>query len=264
MNTFELIEKLEMIAPEKRAAKWDNPGLLVGDNKEIKKIVIAVDASDYVINTAIEQKADMIITHHPLIFSGLKNVSVKDFIGRRIYKLASHGIALYAMHTNFDVCQMTEAAGNKLGIKKQGIIEITDTVSNADGSVIEDIGYGMFGTINAETVLDLAKLVKKKFSLNNIRVFGDLSRKVQKAGIFPGSGKSSIDEAVNHSIDVLVTGDIDHHSGIDAVAKGLCVIDAGHYGIEKIFVECMEEYLSNEISEIDLVAIADDEPFVTL
>lgn len=268
MELKELISKLELLAPNKAAEKWDNPGLLVDTKRDIKKVMLAVDASDYVIEKAIDNNVDLIITHHPLIFTGLKKVNYADFIGRRILSLAANGIALYAMHTNYDICQLSDAAGKKLGLVKEGIIEITDESEN--------VGFGMYGTISDDelskigkrecniTVNDIANLVKLQFELPNVRVFGDLNKNVSRIGIFPGSGKSAVHEAISNSIDVLVTGDIDHHAGIDAVAEGMCIIDAGHYGIEKIFVDCMEEYFSKEMPQMEIVAIKDDEPFVTV
>lgn len=281
MTAYEIIEKLETIAPNKMAAKWDNPGLLVGKNREVKKVIFAVDASDYIIDEAVKQGVDMIITHHPLIFTGLKKVSENDFIGRRVLEMASNGIVLYAMHTNFDICQLTDAAGSKLGINKQGIIEVVDKVKSVDSDEIVDIGYGVYGNLDADaleeasnigttsnenalTVMTVAELVKSRFNLNSVRVFGNLRKQVNVVGVFPGSGKSSIDDAIANKIDVLVTGDIDHHSGIDAVARGLCVIDAGHYGIEKVFVECMLDYFAKEMPSIETIGISDDFPFVTV
>lgn len=264
MKTSNLIEILENISPAKRAAKWDNPGLLVGGDKDVRKVVLAVDASDYVIDTAINQGADMIITHHPLIFGGIKNVTDSDFIGRRVLKLAANGISLYAMHTNFDVTHLSIAAGVRLGIEKEGILGKTGTINLSDGSE-DEIGYGLYGRIeNADTVAKVAALTKEVFNIKQVRVFGNLQKKVNKVAVFPGSGKSALDEAAEAGVDVIITGDIDHHAGTDAVAKGLCVIDAGHYGIEKIFPGILGGWLKDSGLELDIIQISDDEPFVTV
>lgn len=262
MELANIITKLENLAPNTDAEKWDNPGLLVDSTRDIKKVLLAVDASDYVVDTAIENGVDLIITHHPLIFTGLKQLRFNNFIGRRVLKLAANNIALYAMHTNFDVHQMNELVSSKLGITMDGLIEVVRDDSN-EGT----IGYGCYGKlINGDTLTakELAELVKKQFKLEAVRVFGALDKKVNRIGIFPGSGKSSIDSAIDCAIDVLITGDIDHHTGIDGASMGMTIIDAGHYGVEKFFVESMEKYFSDNIPEIDIMAISDDEPFVTL
>ena len=109
----EIIQKLEAIAPVNYAEKWDNVGLLVGDDTiDVKRILIALDPTQDVINQAIEQECNMIITHHPLIFAPMKRITTSDFIGKRIVSMITHGIAYYAMHTNMDIAVMAEVAGN--------------------------------------------------------------------------------------------------------------------------------------------------------
>ena len=101
MKVKELTAWLENKYPAKAAEHWDNVGLLVGDKEqEIHKGYVALDLTDAVLEHAIDCGADMILTHHPLIFGGIKRVNADDFIGRRILALAQHGIAYYAMHTN--------------------------------------------------------------------------------------------------------------------------------------------------------------------
>ncbi len=96
------------------------------------------------------------------------------------------------------------------------------------------------------TVRECCEEVKQAFSLENVKVFGNLERKVKTAAISPGSGRSVISNALQAGVDVLITGDIDHHEGIDAVAQKLTVIDAGHYGVEHIFIPYMEQYLKEK------------------
>ena len=103
MQCSEMIKLLNQLAPEDIALSWDNPGLLAGrSNKEVRTIYLALDADDQVIEDAISQKADMLLTHHPLIFKPVKKINDQDFIGRRILRLIQADISYYAMHTNFD------------------------------------------------------------------------------------------------------------------------------------------------------------------
>jgi dinuclear metal center YbgI/SA1388 family protein len=104
MKCGELIKKLEETYPPHMAAAWDNSGLVVGDrDQEVKTVYVAVDATDQVIEAAKEKKADLILTHHPMLFSSVKKVNTDDFTGRRIVKLLQNQMSCYAMHTNFDV-----------------------------------------------------------------------------------------------------------------------------------------------------------------
>ena len=102
MKCSEVIEILGKLAPESCACDWDNPGLLAGrSDKEVKKIYIALDATDQVVDAAIKAGADMLLTHHPLIFKAIKKVNDQNFITRRLVKLIQADISYYAMHTNF-------------------------------------------------------------------------------------------------------------------------------------------------------------------
>lgn len=253
----DIIETIERSYPEKQALAWDNVGLLCGrDDKEVNRIYIALDATDEVIREAIAWKADMLITHHPLIFSGVKKISNQDFIGRRLLALAGHDISYYAMHTNYDVCGMAELSGQMLGLVKAQVLEVTN------GEEVP-VGIGRVADLEREaTLLECCHMVKESFRLEHVKVFGDLDAVIRRAAISPGAGKSMIGIAMEKRADVLITGDIDHHTGIDAVAQGLAIIDAGHYGLEHIFIADMKAYLEASIEGICVKTAALESPFV--
>lgn len=248
MECKKVIEILEKQSPKSYACDWDNVGLLVGrEDKEIQKIYIALDATDEVIEEAIANGADMLLTHHPMIFKGMKRVTQEDFIGRRIIRLIQNDMVYYAMHTNFDVMGMADLAADYLGISDTRVLEITSVSETGEE------GIGRYGSLKKEmTVRECCEEVKQAFSLENVKVFGELERKVKTAAISPGSGRSVISNALQAGVDVLITGDIDHHEGIDAVAQKLTVIDAGHYGVEHIFIPYMEQYLKREAKELEI------------
>ena len=248
MECKKVIELLEKQSPKSYACDWDNVGLLVGrEDKEVQKIYIALDATDEAIEEAIANGADMLLTHHPMIFKGMKRVTQEDFIGRRIIRLIQNDMVYYAMHTNFDVMGMADLAADYLGISDTRVLEITSVSETGEE------GIGRYGSLKKEmTVRECCEEVKQAFSLENVKVFGDLERKVKTAAISPGSGKSVISNALQAGVDVLITGDIDHHEGIDAVAQNMTVIDAGHYGVEHIFIPYMEQYLKREAKELEI------------
>ena len=248
MECKKVIEILEKQSPKSYACDWDNVGLLVGrEDKEIQKIYIALDATDEAIEEAIANGADMLLTHHPMIFKGMKRVTQEDFIGRRIIRLIQNDMVYYAMHTNFDVMGMADLAADYLGISDTRVLEITSVSETGEE------GIGRYGNLKKEmTVRECCEDIKQAFSLENVKVFGDLERKVKTAAISPGSGKSVISNALQAGVDVLITGDIDHHEGIDAVAQNMTVIDAGHYGVEHIFIPYMEQYLKREAKELEI------------
>lgn len=246
MKCKDFITKLEELSPAMYAMNWDNSGLLVGDSeKEVNKILLSVDVTDEVISEAIRVGADMILSHHPLIFSKINRVVSSDLVGRKILQLIEHGICCYCMHTNFDVMGMADAAADELGLMQNEVLMVTyeDDISK------EGIGrYGFLKDIC--TLQELAEQVKRKFDLEHVTVYGSLDTKVARVAISTGSGKSMIPYALNTDCDVIITGDMDYHTALDSIAQGLCIIDAGHFGLEKLFITYLQEYLQREAPEL--------------
>lgn len=257
MRCEEVTRKLEELSPLSYAESWDNPGLLAGrKEKEIKRIYIALDATTRAIEEAIRLEADMLLTHHPLIFKGIKKVNSDDFVGRRILMLAGNDISYYAMHTNFDVMGMADAAADVIGLKNREVLEIT-----FEDDIAKE-GFGRLGKLpGIMTLEECALYIKKVFGIQWVKVFGDRDMEIEKAAISPGSGQSMIEPALAKGADLLITGDIDHHDGIDALERGMAVIDAGHFGLEQIFVPYMEEYIKREMSGLEVFVEKPQSPF---
>lgn len=257
MNCNEIMEALWQLSPAEYAESWDNVGLLVGkQSTEVKKLMIAVDPTKEVINQAIDSGCEMLLTHHPLIFSALKRVTDEDIVGERVEMLLSNHMCYAAMHTNFDVMGMADAAADEINLIDRQVLEVTfeDEISKE--------GIGRIGKLNQVIKLsECAELVKERFKLSSVKVFGDKNQGIETVAISPGSGKSMVKHAVAGGADVLITGDIDHHTGLDAMAEGLCIIDAGHYGIEKLFVPYMKDYLSRKLPEVEVMVAKEQSPF---
>lgn len=251
----EIMGIIERTYPKQAALDWDNVGLLVGrTDKEVNKVLVALDLTDEVLDEAIENKVDMIVTHHPLIFAPLKKITNEHFIGNRVVRLLQHDISYYAMHTNYDVLGMAQLSGDILGLDSTEALEVTDA------DLLE--GIGRIGELSEETTLkECCEMVKERFHLDSVKVFGDMERKVKRIAISPGSGKSMVKVALAKQVEVLVTGDIDHHEGIDAVAQGLAIVDAGHYGLEHIFIEDMTTYLKDNLDSVQVEKVAISHPF---
>lgn len=252
----ELIQKIEEIYPESAAMDWDNTGFLVGrKEREVSCVYVTVDLDERAVRDAKACGADMIITHHPLIFSPLRSVTDRDFIGRRVTELLRSDICCYAMHTNYDILRMAELAAELLGLRDSEVLAETG----------ENGGIGRIGTFGETvTVRACCERVKAAFGLDCVRVFGDPDRTVRRIAVSPGSGKSVIGDAAAKGAEVLVTGDIDHHAGIDAEAQGLTVVDAGHYGLEHIFTEDMGRFLKEHIPQIRVECAKTRHPFQTI
>lgn len=265
MKCRDIIQILEELAPLKLAKDWDNVGLLVGNGeKDVKNIMIALDPTKEVIKQGIENNIDMLITHHPMIYSPVKKITYDDFIGRRIIDLIGNDIAYYAMHTNFDATVMAKAAAEKLKLANLKILD-PDMIDSR-------YGIGCFGNLEERMTLEqCADFVKEKFHMDHIRIVGNGKKQVSLVAVSPGSGKSLIKPALLNEIDVLITGDIDHHTGIDAYEQGLCIIDGGHFGTEHIMVEYMKQYLSDYLAkhyngkeDIKILTAKEESPFKIL
>lgn len=262
MNVGQIIERLEKLAPVSFAEHWDNVGLLVGTRTtQVQRILVALDATDDVIEQAIKQKADLLITHHPMIFSAMKKINDEDFIGRRILKLVQNGISYYAMHTNCDVCVMNDIAAEKIGLCADAVLEVT----GEDGQG-QEVGIGKAGELKEMlTIEDLAERVKEAFRISYVQVTGDRKQKVSRVAISTGSGKSLVSYAIKQNVQVLITGDIDHHTAIDALAQGVQIIDAGHFGTEHFMVEYVQQYLTGQLDEsIKVLQANEQNPFQIL
>ena len=256
MKCSEVIEVLGRLAPESCACDWDNPGLLAGrSDKEVKKIYIALDATDQVVDAAIKAGADMLLTHHPLIFKAIKKVNDQNFITRRLVKLIQADISYYAMHTNYDTRGMADLTARLLNLQECTVLE----------EVKDGEGIGRVGVLPEEmTLRECAELVKRAYDIPNVKIFGNLDQKVHLAALCPGAGKSTMHNALQFGCDVYITGDIDHHTGIDAVDQGLCIIDAGHYGMEHVFMEDVKAYLEKVLTGVHMDCVPVKHPFAVI
>ena len=253
----EIMQVIEAAYPREAALDFDNVGLLAGRaEKEVERVYIALDATDAVIDRAAEAGADMLITHHPLIFSPLKKITDEDFISRRIVKLIQNDISYYAMHTNYDVLGMAELSEKILGIQDTEVLNVT---MEKEG---KPEGIGRVGKLEKPMTLEeCCVYVKHKLNLGSLKVFGDMSAEVSRLAISPGSGKTAVPAALAKGADVLVTGDIGHHDGLDAVEQGLVIIDAGHYGTEYIFIDDMKHFLEEKLPVLEVVTTPVIHPF---
>jgi len=195
----------------------------------------------------------MIITHHPMFLSKLKKVNDDSVLGDKIISLIEAQICCYAMHTNFDTKGgMAKEAAAMLGFRDSQVLEET----------LNGEGIGQVGFLDTNmTLSELACKVKDVFDLKNVMIYGDKDAKVSKVAICPGSGKSVVDIAIDKKADCLITGDIGHHTGLDAVEMGLYIIDASHYGIEKIFMNYICEYLKDKCPSLEIDVLDVGVPF---
>ena len=241
MTAEKIIQILEKKVPLYLAESWDNPGLVIGKrNKEIRKVLIALDVTDDVAKEAAEKKADMIITHHPMIFGSIKKINDDTSLGRRIMFLIENDINHYAMHTNLD----TAFGGtNDVLAELIGLKDVEPLAVNTEQDGIPN-GLGRIGELEEESTLgEFSKLLKEKLKLDRIRIVGSESQKVKRVGLCTGSGIEFMNEAAAKNCDTYITADVKFHEAQKAVEQGINLIDATHYASENIIVHVIAEYL---------------------
>lgn len=242
---------LDEIAPFRLQDKWDNSGLLVGSpNKKVSKILVSLDITNAVVREAAEKGADLIISHHPVIFSPLKSVACESVV----YNLIQNGISAICSHTPLDVA--------KGGMNDIIFGLLKDRLSLSDDWQIleptsENTGYGRICTsLNPDgfTPTEMAQILKKVFKCRVVR-FSDCERKIKKLAYCSGSGGSMAEMVLKSGADAFITGDIKHDVWITAQNGGLALFDCGHYHTEVIITDYLKEKISErfdipvEISE---------------
>lgn len=253
----DLVKNLIKIAPESNAEKWDNSGLQIGDLKDrINGIVLSLDVSEEVIELALQKKYNLIITHHPFIFTPIKSINFENNKSKILKKLINNNINLYSMHTNLDIAVdgVNSALAKTIHINKYKLLkEEKDELK---------LGYGGIGKVEECRIEDYAILVKKYLKCPYIKMFcNENNKKVSNVAFCGGSGSSFILDAVRAKADVYITGDISYHDAQLAQGLGLSIIDAGHYYTEAPVLEelyklilNMDNRLNMEIFEKNTVA----------
>jgi dinuclear metal center YbgI/SA1388 family protein len=253
MQCQEIIACLERLSPPQYACDWDNIGLLVGrKEKEIKKILIGLDATMELVNYGIEQQVDMLITHHPMLFSPVKAVNQAQPVTEKVLKLAEAGISYYAMHTNFDaVGGMAELAAGP------GYLNLTET-QPIEYCPDSKEGMGRIGKLpQPMTTSQVAEYVKERFGLSFVLLYQrpqDREQVFDRIAVMPGSGKHAMQLVLEQGCSLYLTGDYGHHEGLDAMELGMTVMDATHYGLEHIFISFLADYLREQLgTEVELL-----------
>ena len=233
MEKDRLIEMIEDICPLDLAESWDNCGFQVDctqHGQEIHTVLVSLEITDAVIDEARKAGANLILTHHPLIFGGIHSVCNRDVVGNYLIQLIQTGISVYSCHTNFD--KVSGGNNDYLG----ALLELKNI-----RSFDQDNGFCRKG----ETPFDvtLAEVIHKTAEALNMeekyfRWVGDLARPIETIGWCTGAGSEFLKEA-REQCDLFITGDLKYHDAQMASEMGLSALDAGHYGSEKIFAENM-------------------------
>lgn len=232
--------------------KWDNSGAQILHSKEkIKGILCSLDCTSSVIDEAIVRECNLIVTHHPLFFDGVKSINTGTEKGSRIQQLISDGISLFSLHTCLDKKYWMNAA-SVFDVPFEGPV-FTDT---------DDCnGYGVLLKFKTEiSVEHLCAIIKKNFYADFVRVTVQQNQHIKRVVFLPGSGGSFIDEVLaGGKADCIVTGDVSYHRAVDAIAAGVVLVDAGHFFTEKNYLAFLRNDISKCIGNDIQVIVAETE-----
>ena len=233
----DIVDLVGRVAPYELAEPWDNVGLLLGrEQAKVTRVLTALDLTDGVVAEAKALGAELIVTHHPVMMDARKRLTDADREGRLLLSLAENGIAHIAAHTNFDSAQggVNDTLMALMGAK------------NVQGEGCVRVGELEEGT----TFALLCERAQKKLHAA-VRAYGAPDKKVARLGCCSGAGGSFFEEAKALGADCFITGEIKHHIALEAMDRGVCVIEAGHFETENPACEVMRNALQNACDELE-------------
>lgn len=253
----DVIKEMEKIAPTYLKEDFDNVGLMVGDrSKEVKKVLLALDCTLNVIEEAKRENADLIITHHPLIFRRPSNITTDTLQGKKIIELIKNDISLYSSHTNLDSVEngLNSTIVSLLGFEEGAILEANKKEQSA--------GIGRLVSLNESISLEqLVDKVKKALSINHLRVVNG-NDKITKIAIINGSGQDFIGKAVSLGADCIITGDTTYHFASDYKELGISILDVGHFASEQLVFFNVMKKLEEKFRDIEFITSkVEEDPF---
>lgn len=237
----EIEQALFEIAPRACVQDWDNVGLLVGKpDQEVRKVLVALDITETVVDEANGWGADLIVSHHPVVFHGQKSVTDRDVVGRRLLQLIESGLSAICMHTNLDIAEggVNDILAQALGIQ------------NPERFTGE--GVGRCGWRPEPMALpEFVRFVSRALGCNGVR-YADAGKAVHRVAVGGGACGEFEDAAIYAGCDTFVTSDLSYHQFVDARSKGINLVDAGHFPTEDLVCKEVIAYLNTRFPELKI------------
>lgn len=246
----DIVEYLYTLAPRYMAMEWDHVGLLCGDRKqEVKRILVSLDPSENACKEAVTLHADVLLTHHPLIFCAPDAITTDSSVGRCILTLAKNSISAINAHTNLD-----QAPGGVNDILA-AVLGLTDTcVIHPEGKDETGRDWGLLrgGVVEPRPLEDFLVTVKDKLSCPGLRYVSG-GKNVHRAAVGGGSCSSELETVAAEGYDTFVTADVKYNGFLDAADLGINLIDAGHYRTENPVCTYLYNAFTKKFPDIEVI-----------
>lgn len=246
-KTSEIINFIESWASPSYELSFDNSGEQIFFDEEVDCLLLSLDLYDEVIKMAKKEKAKMIITHHPMFFSGIKKISEKDYLGKNIIDLIDSRISVYSSHTPLDIAEM--------GVNDT-IADFLQIIDRKALSFEEENPIGISGSLKESCNLkEILNRFENELDIKNIRVYGRNEKidNIKNISICGGAGADFIRDAVKNKSEVLITSDVKYHDGQFAYENDLIVVDISHFHSEKIILDRLKEKLEEKFSDLKII-----------
>lgn len=244
LTVKDVIGIVESHAPVLYREGYDNVGLMVGDEAaEVKGILFSLDTTLKVIEEAREKGANLIVSHHPMMFNKPSSITTGTVQGKKVIDLIKHGISVYSAHTNLDSVKngMNDRLVRMFGFKEVDIMEQCEF----------DYDSGIGRLVYVRSILTLEGFLKKTAEIlgtENIRYTGRLNKKLKRIAIINGSGQSFFKQAVEMRADCILTGDTSYHEVLELEEMDICLVDPGHFASERAVFNLIMREISSEIT----------------
>ena len=245
----DIMNFMESLAPRSMKMDWDNVGLLCGSSSApVTKILLALDPFEHVCKEAADWGADLLVTHHPLIFRPVSAVTDSCDTTRSIMLLCRHGISAINAHTNLDCAPggVNDVLAEALGLQNVQVVK-------PDGVDTEGRPYGLLrmGEVAEQELPAFLSHVKEALGCNGLR-YADGGKTVHKVAVGGGSCAGELMDALDAGCDTFVTADVKYNSFWDAEFVGINLIDAGHFATENPIVRVLAQKIAAAFPEVEV------------
>ncbi len=236
---------LDQIAPFRYQESYDNAGILIGDREmEVTGVLISLDTTEAVVLDAINQGCNLIVSHHPIIFGGVKRIDYQHYISKTIVAAIKHDIAIIAIHTNLD--NVLADGVNQMIASKIGVTDLRILNPNLALDEMSNVGSGVIGTLPTPVEsLDYLLEVKSQMKAGVIKYTDLCKSRVHTVAICGGSGSFLLPAAIAAGADLFITADYKYHEYFDANGQ-IIIADIGHYESEQYTSEQLSKLISQK------------------